>query len=326
MAALVKEPTTALRWQIVIWRDGDNLWGDPEKLLAKFLKKAAEYRCVAEHEGRKSGRKHYHCYIRFKKPYPRQALAVTFGQNIRKMDGDDFDNAKYISEDGKNPTFSENGTKKKHWEQNAAITVDNLLKDGKSVHDIIEEYVELRGYINQNKHVLNIVEQRYNKKRDRELYESPGELYAWQRHVINRIETDPHPRHIDWYLDREGDIGKSTLTDYLYAKHNAVEWSPCGKQEDVTYQLGKDAGGRAPRLIVCDIEANQARNICWSAVERAKNGKCQSGKYGGEFNYRGQRPHIVVFSNENPVGNSLMANRINIHEVVDRDVISSSLV
>ena len=77
------------------------------------------------------------------------------------MNGDDFDNAKYISEDSTNDTFYESGTKKRYNEQNAAVIVDSLIKDGQSLRNIIREHVELRGYINQNKWVLQQVEQDY---------------------------------------------------------------------------------------------------------------------------------------------------------------------
>lgn len=319
-------PSSALRWQVVIWRDGDDLWKDPEVLLEKFKKTNCCYKCFAEHEGEKSGRRHYHCYLRFKTGRERAQMVKTFGQNVRNMKGDDYDNAKYISHDGKLTSFWEEGTKKKYSEQSTAIVVDELLKSGQSILDIITEHVELRGYIGQNRWVLQQVERAYTAKRTRAEYEAPAQLYDWQQHVKDSVEGDPHPRHILWYLDTEGDCGKSEIEAYLWAKYpEAISWQPTGADRDCSLQLLRTSNGKPPKLIVVDFEGGEARNICWAALERAKNGRCITNKYeGGE--YRGKRPHIVVFSNENPTGSPLTGNRLRIMKIVDKKVVEETVV
>lgn len=310
--------STGLRWQIVIWREGE-MWKNPEVLLKKFLKKPCEYKCWAEHEGRKSGKRHYHCYIRFKKAYPRAHLKTTFGENIRMMNGDDFDNANYISEQGTNKTFHEEGLKKKKEQQNAAVHVDDLLKSGKSLREIILEYPEHRGYIGQNRWVLQEVESGYNEQRMRNDYKAIEQLRDWQQHVLNRIAGVPDPRRIHWYVDPDGNNGKTTITDELVAVHGAVEWKPLGRDRDCSYTLLQACHKRAPKLIVCDLEAGEYKNVCWAAMERAKNGKCMTDKYEGG-RYVGQRPHMLVFSNETPKGAPLTAERLMIYHVKDQKV------
>jgi hypothetical protein len=192
-------PTTALRWQVVIFREkiGEkDLWGNPEDLLEKFMKCNTMYKCWAKHEGKTTGRKHYHCYLRFKTGRNRQQMVKKFGENVRHMNGDDYDNAMYISEKGENKTFQEIGLKKRHDEQSTAVAVDELLKRGQSLRKICMEHIEYRRYINQNKWVLQEVESGYADQRARDSYVPPGELYDWQQHAISILDGDIHPRHI----------------------------------------------------------------------------------------------------------------------------------
>lgn len=318
-------PQSGMRWQVVIWREGE-MWDKPDKLLEKFLKTKALYKCYAEHIGEKSGKKHFHCYLRFSHPRKREALMVTFGQNIRKMDGDDYDNAKYISEDGKNESFWEEGTKKRFNEQQTYIIIDELLKSGKSLHDIIIEYPQYRGYCNQNKWVLGMVDNAYSRKRERDDIEVPEQLYPWQQHVLRMLELPAHPRHIYWYMDCDGDQGKSVMDDILFKNQAAVSWMPTGDDAHSSQQLLERTNGRAPENIVIDLAAGDARKICWAAVERAKNGRAEGQMFKCERSYRGKRPRIFVFSNENPTGCPLTANRIVLYKIVNKEISEESVI
>lgn len=318
------DPITALRWSIVIAREGDNLYEKPEILLEKFAKLRAEYKCWAEHVGKKTGFRHYHCYVRFKTPRYRTQLVKKFGQNVRHLNGDDFDNAKYIGEQENATNFQEEGLKKKKDEQNAGVHVRKLIEDGKSVFEIIGEHPEYHGYINQNKWVLGQYEEYQSLKRARDDYEHPGELYEWQRDVLSRVEGKPHPRHILWYMDTEGDIGKSELAELLVSKHGAVEWDPTGDNKEAAQKLMSATKGKPPKMIVCDLEKDTANKVCWNAVEKAKNGKCQTGRYDCKA-YRGQRPHIVMMSNENATGCPLTSNRLVLLEVREKKISSVTI-
>lgn len=319
-------PSSALRWQVVIWRDGENLWGEPEALLEKFHKANCAYKCYAEHEGRKSGRKHYHCYMRFKTARQRQQMNKLFGANVRHMNGDDFDNAKYISEDGANKTFCEEGTKKRHNEQNAAVTVDTLLKSGQSIRDIIKDHVELRAYINQNKWVLQSVEEEYARDRYKADYVGINKPYDWQQHVLDQLGEPIHPRHILWYFDAEGDIGKSSLADELSVKHGVMKWNPAGKDTSgVAYNFAKKAKRERPSTIVADIKKEDYKHIQWSVVEASKDGHVESEKYDG-IEWRDKRPRSIIFSNDNPTGCALTKNRVRLFTVKDNQVTGDDII
>lgn len=290
------------------------------------MKINCHYKCYAEHEGRKSGRKHFHCYIRFKCPRARAQMVKTFGQNVRNMNGDDFDNAKYISEDGANKTFWEEGIKKRHNEQNAAVTVDQLLKSGKSLRDIIKEHVELRSYINQNKWVLQGVEEDYARDRYKADYDRIDEPYDWQQHVLDQLGEPIHPRHILWYFDPEGDIGKSSIADELSVTHGAMKWNPVGKDSSsVAYNFAKKAKRERPSTIIADIKKEDYKNIQWGVIEASKDGHVESEKYDG-IEWRDKRPRSIVFSNDNPTGCALTKNRVRLFTVMDKKVVGDTVI
>lgn len=303
----------------------EDAWKDPEALLAAFMKKPAEYKCYAEHIGKKSGFRHYHCYLRTKNPITRTSLVKTFGQNVRFVNGDDYDQEKYIGGQTAG-VFWEDGIKKHYSEQAAHVTVDNLLKKGQSLVDIAVENVELRSYINQNKWVLQLVAAEYNKKRAREEIEVPEKLYPWQQHVVDQLSEPVHPRHIYWYMDDDGDQGKSALDDWLFKYKNIVAWMPTGDDQHASEQLDKKTRGVPPENLVIDLSAGEARRISWPTVERAKNGRCERFMFNCDGGYRGKRPRIFVFSNENPTGCPLTANRVKLYRIKDKRIVEETII
>lgn len=324
------DPSSGSRWQIVIPREkkGDKeLWADPEVLLGKFKSKKAEYKCYAEHvSDAETPFKHYHCYIRFAKSYPRDHLVRTFGQNIRFMNGDDFANAEYIAETkrmpGGNPTFCEEGIKKRKEDQNAGVHVRKLLEDGVPLFEIIGEYPEYHAFINQNKWVLGEYAQYHSRKRSRDAYEAPEELYEWQQHALRRIESKPHPRHIHWYMDTEGDIGKTEMVKYLVSKHEAMQWQPTGDSTKAAEKFISNSKGRMPKTVVCNIPNTDAKNINWVMLENAKDGFVQSERYNCPF-VEGPPPHILVFTNDSDANSTMTKNRIVKHIIKNKKVIES---
>lgn len=322
-ATLAQSGKTALRFQVVIWREGDNMFRDPDVLLSRLMSEKTEYKCYAEHTGEKSQKKHYHCYLRYKTPRKLAQLVSKYGNGVEVMEGDDYANHDYIKNQSPD-TFVEIGFKKKKTEKSGYAEFCEEIRNGKSIQQIIMEREELGPIYGRNRHALAIFSEGMARKRCRDDYEGIEELRPWQRHVIDRIEEPVHPRHILWYVDSEGGCGKSTLSRYLLERHNAVIWCPIGKREDVTFQLWKQSNGRPPALIVCELENKKVREISWEALEMAKNGMLSTAKYEGGF-YAGQRPHIIIFSNEDPIGNPFTLDRIRVFTIKDGFITSARI-
>jgi len=125
-------------------------------------------------------------------------------------------------------------------------------------------------------------------------------------------------------MDRKGDSGKTAMSRYLEFTKDAIQWKPIGEDKDCSHRLLQETDEVPPSLIVCDLEGNEGRKVCWAALERAKNGECTSCKYEGG-RYVGKRPHIIVFSNENQMGAPFTSNRLRITEIIDKQLGDSTI-
>lgn len=306
--------TTALKFQIVIWREGEHLFDDPEKLLNMFIKENSAYKCWAEHIGNKTGKKHYHCYLRYKSARKVSQLVAKWGQGVKVMTAGDHENAFYIHK-GSPETFTEDGIRKGLTEQNKVVEFRALIDTGLSVRQIVHQHAEYVETYSRHKHAMAIYEQESLAKRVKLSYQRPEQLREWQQHVIDRINEPIHPRHILWYVDYRGGSGKSTMADYLEFIHGGVPMKPCGKDDDICYTLLRDTYGQAPKLVICDVDNRSVRDLNWRVLEQTKNGRCCTHKYEGG-RYVGQRPHLIVFSNEDPFGHPFTNDRIRILSLI----------
>lgn len=136
------------------------------------------------------------------------------------------------------------------------------------------------------------------------------EPYGWQLKVMDILTMPPHKRHIHWFWEETGNVGKSTLSKYLVVKHNAL----CvqGKSQDIFYALKQNPNKR--KIIIIDIPRTNLDYINYSAIESIKNGLIFSSKYESEqlvFN----TPHIIVFANSLPDLTKLSNDRWDIHYI-----------
>lgn len=136
------------------------------------------------------------------------------------------------------------------------------------------------------------------------------EPYGWQLDVMEIIKSKPDKRHIHWFWEPNGGVGKSELTCYLYDNHNAL----CvdGKGTDIFHALSKYPNRR--KLIVVDVPKCNSGFINLGAIEKLKNGMVFSGKYDSDM-VRFNRPHVIVFANIPPNLEDMTEGRFVIHRI-----------
>lgn len=138
---------------------------------------------------------------------------------------------------------------------------------------------------------------------------STEDLYNWQRDIVELISKKPDPRTINWYVDEAGGIGKSELVRYLCIHHNALVLS--GKGADMKYGVVSYIKNkkRNPKVIIIDLPRTYDNEmLSYSGIEEIKNGLFFSSKYESDmviFN----RPHILIFSNQEPKKENLTLDR-----------------
>lgn len=124
-------------------------------------------------------------------------------------------------------------------------------------------------------------------------------LFDWQNDIIELIENEPNDRHIHWFWETVGNVGKSTFVKYLCYHHSALLVS--GKGSDMKYLIVKykEKYGDYPSVIIWDIPRTAENFISWSAMEEVKNGCFASTKYECEMVLM-NCPHMLCFANFEP--------------------------
>lgn len=146
---------------------------------------------------------------------------------------------------------------------------------------------------------------------------NPEDFYPYQEFIMKIVTTEPDDRKIYWFVDEEGNNGKSCFTKYLCAKYHAIVL--CGKATDMkngilNFEKNK---GFFPEIILIDLPRTFDNNyLSYTGIEEIKNGCFFSPKYEGGmciFN----NPHIIIFSNEYPKVDTLSKDRWYIKSIKD---------
>lgn len=133
---------------------------------------------------------------------------------------------------------------------------------------------------------------------------------GWQREFIERIEHEPDDRSVMFYVDPEGNNGKSWICRYLKQKYpEKVQILRIGKKADLAYSLD-------PRksIILFDIPRRGMEYLQYQILEEIKDGEVYSPKYDSQSKVFG-RCHVVVFCNEYPDLTAMTTDRYKITKI-----------
>jgi hypothetical protein len=134
-------------------------------------------------------------------------------------------------------------------------------------------------------------------------WRAPDHLYAWQRDLLDGLKDVPSDRCVKWVVDAQGGRGKSRISSLLqkvacaavftdFNKNNIVFAYEC--QPVVVLDLPRCSDVSDPRL--------------YALVEGFIDGKLFNHKYRSK-QLLFARPHVIVFSNEEPTRECLSADR-----------------
>lgn len=131
----------------------------------------------------------------------------------------------------------------------------------------------------------------------------------WEKDILNIIKSEPDDRTIHWYWSEQGNMGKTTFTKYMMAKHEAIVLS--GKGADVrngalTWLKDK---GYYPEICIFPIPRSfNSDYLSYEAIENVKDACFYSGKYEGGAVCE-PCPHLFVFANFPPDESRMSADR-----------------
>lgn len=188
-----------------------------------------------------------------------------------------------------------------HWEQAESLAACKKYckKEGKYIGTDIEDTRPL--------HVIQYDD--YMKSTYEQVH-----WYDWQQKILDICTSKPSTRKVHWFWESEGNRGKSFLTKYIDWKYNAIIAN--GKQADVfnQYKSYLDTEGKQPTIAIIDIPRSHKDFVCYSTLEKIKDGLIYSGKYeGGKL--RLIPHHLIIFANFEPDLFKLSTDRWDIEEI-----------
>lgn len=132
---------------------------------------------------------------------------------------------------------------------------------------------------------------------------------GWQADAYERVVDDtPDPRVIDFYVDSEGNNGKTWLAAFLLTKMpDKVQILKVGREQDMCYAIDE-----SKHIFVIDVPRSRMEYFQYSVIEMLKDKMVFSIKYNSRMKILTRTPHVMVMCNEEPDYTKLSQDRYNV--------------
>jgi len=143
----------------------------------------------------------------------------------------------------------------------------------------------------------------------------------WQQTMLDLLAKEPDDRTINWIWAKKGCQGKSKLVKWL--KYTKQVLSICFGNAT---QLKTMVVAKGPfRAYVMDMPRTRGKEeaieAIYSTIEAVKNGDVESAMYGKIQELMMMPPHVFVFANEPPNKALMSADRWDIREIVNKNLV-----
>lgn len=119
------------------------------------------------------------------------------------------------------------------------------------------------------------------------------------------MDLEPDDRTILFYVDPEGNKGKSWICRYLLqTKPERVQLLGVGRVTDIAYMVDAECD-----IFLIDCERSASQFLQYRVLEQIKNRLVTSTKYLANIKVLRKKAHVVVFMNEQPDMNALSQDR-----------------
>lgn len=146
----------------------------------------------------------------------------------------------------------------------------------------------------------------------------------WQKQVLEILDGPVDKRHLYWFWEPVGNVGKSYLVTYISLTREVICAS--GKATDVFNQVNNTINiekKRDCRTVIVDCPRSAADYLSYGALEKLKDGFLYSGKYeGGKCWLR--KPHVIVFANTPPKAYKMSKDRWIITHIGEQSITTPS--
>lgn len=129
---------------------------------------------------------------------------------------------------------------------------------------------------------------------------------GWQSELEEMIEEEaPDDRSVHFYVDSEGNSGKSWMCKYLTGKYpDAAQMIRPSKADNMAYQIDESKW-----IFIVDCPRSQMEYLQYTVLEQMKDTMIGSGKYESTLKVLRKVPWVLVFCNENPDMTKLSVDR-----------------
>lgn len=137
-----------------------------------------------------------------------------------------------------------------------------------------------------------------------------GSPAPWQQDLETRLLGNADDRTVLFYIDREGNKGKSWFQGYFFTKHPEVtQCLGVGKRDDIAFAIDENK-----RIFFFNVPRGAMQFVQYTIFEQLKDKMLFSTKYQSTTKILRQYPHVVVFCNEGPDMEAMSTDR---YEIVD---------
>lgn len=135
---------------------------------------------------------------------------------------------------------------------------------------------------------------------------SPGEvdLREWQADLMGQLAEEADDRSVLFYIDGEGNKGKSWFQRYYCDAFDDAQQLFVGKVADVAFLVEE-----TKRVFFFNVARGQMEFLQYPILEQLKDKRVFSSKYSSSVKRLVNNVHVVVFCNEAPDMNKLSADR-----------------
>lgn len=140
------------------------------------------------------------------------------------------------------------------------------------------------------------------------------ELYPWQQQVVDVLSEKPDTRSIYWFVDYEGNNGKTSFAKHIILKHWGEALYLTGKSADCKYGIFNWLKEHKLNVVFFDFVRTIENYVSYQAIEEIKNGIFYNTKYESEMCIF-DPVHIICFSNWIPNIENMSKDRWKLFEI-----------
>lgn len=174
-------------------------------------------------------------------------------------------------------------------------TFDKFCPEYVKYHAGFDKLIDL---VKEEKNMKEFIEQTLDEVK---------ELNDYQKLIMERVNRQNN-RQITWVANPGGNIGKSTLANYLKATGESVAVFENAGSAHLAHAYDGE------KLIIFDLSKECNERVNYDVIERFKNGRIFSSKYDSGTKWF-PKPKVLVFANWEPDYNAWIKDRYDVIKI-----------